>query len=98
MKIFVVSIAILIIVGYIGICTYLYLNQENLIFYPTKLDPEYKYTFIHPFEESNLEVEGATINVVRFFSENPNGVVLYVHGNGDIIPSVEPIATYFLSL
>lgn len=95
---FVLTMISIVLIGYVGICTFLYLNQEAFIFHPTRLDPNYTHTFDGPFEETNLAVPGARINVVHFLTDNPKGVVLYVHGNGDIIPSLKGIASYFLSL
>jgi len=84
--------------GYVGICGYLYWQQELFIFHPTKLEPDYQYAFAGRFEETNLDVNGATINVVHFFADDPKGVILYLHGNGEIIPFTEGIASYFVSI
>lgn len=87
-----------IAVLYLLLCGYLYLNQEQFLFHPTKLPTEYAYPFSHRFEEVDLPVDGATINVVRFLADEPKGVVLYVHGNGDLIAFLEPIAARFVAL
>lgn len=91
-------------------CAYLYWTQERLLFYPTRLDPTYAYDFALPFDEYNLEVEGATLNVVRFRAAassaltddtsagEPKGVVLYLHGNGDLILYLEETASFFVDL
>ncbi len=88
----------LALLGYVAFCAYLYFNQEQFIYYPTKLESDHAFAFSVRFEEANLPVDGATINVVRFRADNPKGVILYLHGNGDIIPFLERIAAYFVSL
>lgn len=87
-----------LLIGYVVLCGFLYWQQEQFFFYPTRLGPEYVYTFTTPFEETDIPVDGATINVVRFRAENPKGVLLYLHGNGDVVTRLEPIAGYFVSL
>ena len=86
------------VLGYLGICGYLYFQQERFIFHPTKLESNYRHTFAGRFDETMLDVDGAQINVARFFANEPKGVLLYVHGNGDIILFLEGIAAYFIGL
>lgn len=70
--------------------------QEKLIFLPSKLDPEYTYTFQQPFEEINLTTpDGALLNAIHFKTENPNGVVLYFHGNAGDLSRWGEITSYF---
>lgn len=92
------TIVAVLAVLYLLLCGYLYLNQEQFLFHPTKLPADYAYSFAHRFEEVDLPVDGATINVVRFLADDPQGVVLYVHGNGDVIARLEPIAAVFIAL
>ena len=98
MKIFLWSTLALLAVAYLGLCGYLYWQQERFLFYPTRLDAAYEYPFSGRFDEENLAVEGANLNLVRFQADEPRGVVLYLHGNGDIISFLEPIAAYFVGL
>lgn len=88
----------LLLFAYVGLCGFLYFSQERFLFHPTKLAPGHAYTFTIPFDETDLAVDGATLNVVRFRADNPKGVILYLHGNGDIIPFLEGIAAYFVEL
>lgn len=92
------TIAAVLGVLYLLLCGFLYLNQERFLFHPTSLPSDYAYTFSHRFEEIDLPVDGATINVVRFLADDPKGVILYVHGNGDLIAFLEPIAAVFVEL
>ena len=64
----------------------LYFLQEQLIFLPTKLPQDYNYNFDVKFEELFLETpDGAQLNGLHFYADNPKGVILYYHGNaGDL--------------
>ena len=68
------------------ILTMLYFLQEKLIFLPTKLPQDYVYTFNAEFEELFLTAsDGAQLNALQFYAENPKGLLLYFHGNaGDL--------------
>jgi len=85
-------------VTYLALCLLVYWQQERLLFFPTKLPASFRYSFTQPFTEIALPLEGAVINVVHFTRADAKGVVLYLHGNGDIIPHLEGVATFFLEL
>ncbi len=60
----------------------LYFLQEKLIFLPTKLPQNYAYSFTEPFEEVFLPTaDGARLNALWFKRQDPNGLILYFHGN-----------------
>lgn len=56
-------------------------SQENLIFFPEILPPDYKYAFSGAFEEATVPVQGAALNAVLFKAAKAKGVILYFHGN-----------------
>lgn len=62
------------------------LFQEKLIFLPSKLDQDYVYSFQTPFTELNLATpDGAQLNALHFKPKNPQGIIVYFHGNaGDL--------------
>lgn len=64
----------------------LYSFQEKLIFLPTKLSENHLYEFNANFNEIFLDAkDGARLNALHFYSENPKGLILYFHGNaGDL--------------
>jgi uncharacterized protein len=76
-------------------CSVMYFNQENMIFYPEALPPDFKYRFPARFEEINLPVAGATINALHFRAEQPKGVVVYFHGNAGSLREWGEVATDF---
>lgn len=68
------------------ICILLYAFQEKLLFFPTKLSADYTFTFRHPFEEKNYQVDGdVKLNTVLFKADSAKGIVLFLHGNGGAI-------------
>ena len=71
---------------YVMLGSALYVIQENMLFRPTVLAPDYQYQFDHKFEELNLRTDdNAIINALHFKAENPRGIILYFHGNaGDL--------------
>lgn len=87
----IVAVLALCILG----CSMMYFNQENMIFFPEALLPDFKYNFPAPFEEVNLPVAGATINALYFRTERPRGVVVYFHGNAGSLREWGEIATDF---
>lgn len=83
---------------YIMIGTSLYLLQEKLLFHPTVLAQDYKYSFKYPFEELFLETEDdAVINALHFKAEASKGVILYFHGNAGDLSRWGIITEYFVA-
>jgi uncharacterized protein len=86
----------IIIVLYIATCTYLYFQQESILFHPTKLSADYQYDFDVDFEEKIIVGEdGTKLSGVLFKAENSKGLVFYLHGNaGAITTWVNAAQTY----
>jgi len=82
--------------GYLGVCLYLYLNQEQMLFHPTVLAHDFAYPFTEPYTEVFLPVDGATLALVHFTQANPKGVVLYLHGNGGTLQEADLLAEPFI--
>jgi pimeloyl-ACP methyl ester carboxylesterase len=73
-----------VIIGlYLVICIIFLLFQEKLIFIPEKLSVDYVFNFNKDFEEISIEVEeDIVLNGAIFKSQEPRGLVFYLHGNG----------------
>lgn len=81
-KIILVGIIAIYVIGSV----ILYIGQEDLMFFPTKLSNEYVYNFDAAFEEINLNtIDDIIINSLLFKSNESKGVVLFLHGNGGSI-------------
>ncbi|MEZ4736647.1 MAG: alpha/beta fold hydrolase [Caldilineaceae bacterium] len=87
-----------IFIAYLAICLLLYWQQERLLFFPTKVPADFRYPFPQPYTETMLPVAGAALNVVHFPHPAAKGVILYLHGNGDMIARMAPLADFFLGL
>src|SRR5690349_11309928 len=60
----------------------MYFLQELLMFHPKPVDRKYVFRFSQPFTELNIARPGGrNLNIVKFQMSNPNGIVLYFHGN-----------------
>jgi uncharacterized protein len=82
----------LIALAYISVCTMLFLWQERLIFYPERDPPGTRYAFSHPAEEVWIPVDGATLHALWFRVPEPQGVILYLHGNAGSLRSWGTVA------
>lgn len=71
-----------IIAGYSVLIIIVYLLQERFIFKPEKLHQDFLYKYDAPFKELFFDVApGVKINGLHFFVKNPQGLILYFHGN-----------------
>ena len=71
--------------------------QENLIFFPEKLPADYKLQFPWPFEEMHIKSGGALLHALYFPVKNPNGCIIYFHGNAGSLRTWGFIAEDFIS-
>ena len=84
---------------YLILCLIMYFNQESFIFHPLKINKETKYTYSDSFKEINLKTpDNITINNLYFETENPKGVVYFLHGNAGNLSTWGNIAPFYLDL
>lgn len=84
---------------YIVLCGFLFFFQERLIFFPQKLDKDHKFEFAQAFEELFIKTnDGKSINVLLFKSEDPNGLIFYLHGNAGCLKSWGEVAEAYTNL
>lgn len=71
-----------IALGYLALLVLAYLVQDKFIFRPEKLAQGFEYKYDVPFKELFFDVsEGVRINGLHFFRPQPEGLILYLHGN-----------------
>jgi len=59
-----------------------YFLQEKLIFKPEKLAADFEFKYDSPFRELFFHPEqGVSINGLHFYRDQPDGLILYLHGN-----------------
>jgi hypothetical protein len=89
---------LVVILGFIVCCAVFYFRQENMIFYPEALPPDFQYSFPARFDEVTLGVDGAAINALHFKTDKPKGVIIYFHGNAGNLRSWGEVALDFTRL
>ncbi len=67
--------------SYLLVCSGLYFQQNELIFRPEVLPADFRFSFPQAFSEVNLPVDGASLNALHFRVPDPQGIVLFFHGN-----------------
>ena len=87
MKLLFIKIPLLLIllVGLLLLC--LYYAQEKLIFFPSKLSKEHRFSFTAAYEEHFISSGSEQIHSLLFTKPQSKGVVLYFHGNAGNLDS-----------
>ena len=81
------------------LCGVLFSCQEKLIFFPHKLNKDYKYDFAQRFEEKNISTpEGIKLNCLLFKADTSKGVIFYLHGNGGALDTWGNVAKSYTAL
>jgi alpha-beta hydrolase superfamily lysophospholipase len=81
---------------YLLYVSYLYFNQESLLFQPEVLSKDHKFTFNNQFEEITLRVEkDVNLHGLLFTVPNSKGLVFYLHGNGGSVDGWGTIAQIY---
>lgn len=95
----VLTIFKIVLVSYILICVLLYFMQERLIFFPEKLEKDYRFTFNQNFSELNVNTrDGVLLNGVLFKADSSKGLIFYLHGNGGSVRSWGEVARTYTDL
>src|SRR6188768_352211 len=88
-----------ILVIYILLCGLLYFFQEKFIFFPQKLNKEYRFQFDRKFEEKNIETkDGIILNGLLFRADSSKGLIFYLHGNAGSLYSWGDVAKTYTDL
>lgn len=99
LKFLFLSLISLFTIVYLVILSYVYFNQEGMIFQPTKLAKDYKYEFSQNFEEITIpSFDNKKLNGVLFKTKNSKGLIFYLHGNAGAIDSWGNIADVYNNL
>lgn len=84
MKKSLLTTGVTIILLYIGVCIYFYSIQNAILFKPSELDQEFKYSYAFNFEERWFDVpDDVRIHAIhaKVPDSTRNGLVIYFHGN-----------------
>lgn len=75
-------VIIFAVLFYVAIAALFYFFQEFFIFHPSETRNKYQYRFPTHFKELFFYTpNNGTIHGLHFYTDNPKGVVYYLHGN-----------------
>lgn len=77
----VVSLAALSCLLYLGAVAALWWDQEGVLFHPVPLPPDHRFEFGDDVQETWIDVPGARLNALHLRLPDPDGVVVFLHGN-----------------
>lgn len=87
------------LIGYLIICLLLFIFQEKLIFFPPKLEKNYKFSFGQKFEELNIVTKDQKLlNGLLFKADSSKGLIFYLHGNAGSLDSWGQVAKTYTDL
>ncbi len=89
----------IVLLLYIIVCIALYFFQEKLIFFPEKLDTNYKFCLDGTYKEVYITTsDGKKIHALHFTADSSKGVVFYLHGNAGSLARWGDVASYYTKL
>lgn len=90
---------ILLAVFYLFICLCLYFFQEKFIFFPEKLNKNFRFSFGQTFREVNVKAkDGTNLSALLFTVPNSKGLIFYLHGNAGSLASWGDVAKTYTGL
>lgn len=89
----------LLCIFYVLLCLLLYAFQEKLLFFPQKLKKDHTFHFEESFTEVFIPAyDGTILHALWFKAENPQGVILYFHGNAGSLDGWGQVARVYTEL
>jgi len=99
MKKILLKALIILAVLYILICGLLFFFQEKLIFFPQKLEKDYRFSFNQGFEELSITTkDNKLLNGILFKTDSSKGLIFYLHGNAGSLSSWGNVAKTYTDL
>ena len=84
---------------YVLICGLMFFFQEKLIFFPDKLEKDYKFNFTQKFEEIYITTaDQKQLHGLLFKADSPKGLIFYLHGNGGALDRWGDVAETYTRL
>jgi len=94
LKIFTILLALFAV-----ICGLLYFLQEKLIFFPEKLDKDFKFSFDRKFEEINIKTaDNLLLHGLLFKADTSKGLIFHLHGNAGSLRTWGEVAKTYTDL
>ena len=82
----------LLVVSYVAVIAIAYFSQERMIFYPTALEPKYKFQLSLSSEENFTDTGNEIVHSLLVQAPHSKGLVLYFHGNAGNIREWSSVA------
>jgi alpha-beta hydrolase superfamily lysophospholipase len=76
----------------------LYVWQERVLFFPTPLAQDTRFSYPMAHEEVFIDVPGATLHGILLKNPAPRGLIFYLHGNGGNVQSWTSGAQFYKDL
>ncbi|HKX87520.1 MAG TPA: alpha/beta fold hydrolase [Flavobacterium sp.] len=84
---------------YLLYVSYIYFNQEEMVFIHSKLDKNYEFDFDNDFEEIQIQsFDNTKLHGLLFKTVNAKGLVFFLHGNAGALDSWGKIANIYTNL
>ncbi len=84
---------------YIAVCIFFYSKQDDILFLPTKLAADHKFSFPGIWEERKIKTsDGLLLDGILFKADSSKGLILYMHGNAGALSTWGDIAHVYTSL
>ena len=97
-KMLIITISIFLL-GYLAICTLLYIYQERVIFLPEKLADDYPLQFQNAEELRIRTDDGVSLHGILFKADSTSkGVIFYLHGNAGSLRLWGEVASTYTAL
>ena len=89
----------IVAVLYIGVCSFFYAKQDDILFVPAKLAAGYQFKFPGHFSERKIKApDGITLDGLLFEADSSKGLIFYLHGNGGALDTWGDIASVYTNL
>ncbi len=93
------ALFLFVVVPYITLCGTLYFFQEELIFFPEKLDKNYVFNFGQNAEEIyTLSTDEKSLHGLLLSVPKPRGLIFYLHGNAGSVNTWGEVAKTYTDL
>lgn len=77
----------------------LFFFQEKMIFFPEKLEKDFKFSFTEKFEEINIQAkDNKMLHGLLFKADTSKGLIFYLHGNAGSVNSWGDVAKTYTRL
>lgn len=89
------ALAVFVLLGVLLFCVFADRIMARALFHPWKPNADWKPTTPNCESVQFSTADGSVLDALYFPCENPRGFVLYSHGNGETLKSIEPLGELY---